>query len=99
MRVARTGPIPFTSSSRVPCAANRSVTIIDAQAEGAIDPDEDPSQLAFEVEAALFLANAQYIVTRTTEPIDHARRTIDRRLAGAATTPRRRQRGPVNADG
>jgi hypothetical protein len=46
----------------------------------------DPGgQLAFEVEAALFLANAQYIVTRTTQPIDQARRAIDRRLAGAAT--------------
>jgi hypothetical protein len=40
-------------------------TIRDAQAEGAIDPAEDPGQLAFEVEAALFLANAQYVVTRT----------------------------------
>jgi AcrR family transcriptional regulator len=56
--------------------------IRDAQAEGGVDPDEDPGQLAFEIEAALFLANAQYIVVRTDEPIQRARRAIDRRLSG-----------------
>jgi hypothetical protein len=56
----------------------------DAQAEGAIDAAEDPAQIAFEVEAALLLANAQYVVTRTSEPIERARRAVDRRLAAAA---------------
>jgi AcrR family transcriptional regulator len=60
-------------------------TVREAQAEGAIDAGEDPAQLAFEVEAALFLANAQYVVTRTAQPIEHARRAIDRRLATAVT--------------
>jgi AcrR family transcriptional regulator len=64
----------------------------DAQAEGAIDPAEDPAQIAFEVEAALLLANAQYVVTRTPEPIERARRAIDRRLA-AAGVPALRRRG------
>jgi AcrR family transcriptional regulator len=57
----------------------------DAQADGAIDPAEDPAQIAFEVEAALLLANAQYIVTRTPEPVQRARRAIERRLAAAGT--------------
>ncbi len=57
----------------------------EAQAEGSLDPAEDPGQLAFEVEAALFLANAQYVIARTGEPIDRARRSIERRLALAAT--------------
>lgn len=59
----------------------------DAQAEGAIDPAEDASQLGFEVEAALLLANLQYVVARTPEPLERARRAIDRRLAvaGAST--------------
>jgi AcrR family transcriptional regulator len=57
----------------------------EAQAEGSIDPDEDPAQIAFEVEAALFLANAQHAVTRSQEPIDRARRAIDRRLDAART--------------
>ena len=56
----------------------------DAQADGAIDAAEDPAQIAFEIEAALLLANAQYIVSRTPEPIERARRAIDRRLAGAS---------------
>lgn len=60
--------------------------IRDAQAEGALDQSEDPGQLAFEAEAALFLANAQFVVVRTSEPIERARRAIDRRLA-AATAP------------
>jgi len=61
-------------------------TVLEAQAEGAIDPEEDPAQLAFEVEAALFLANAQYVVTRTSQPIEHARRAIELRLATALTS-------------
>jgi AcrR family transcriptional regulator len=56
----------------------------DAQAEGAIDPAEDPAQIAFEAEAALLLANAQYVVTRAPEPIERARRAVERRLAAAA---------------
>jgi AcrR family transcriptional regulator len=52
----------------------------DAQEEGAIDPEEDAAQLAFEIEAALFLANGQFVVVRTSEPIERARRTIERRL-------------------
>ena len=61
----------------------------EAQTEGGIDAEEDPAQLTFEIEAALLLANAQYTVTRTPEPIERARRAIDRRLASAA--PRRRR--------
>jgi malonyl CoA-acyl carrier protein transacylase len=56
----------------------------DAQAEGAIDSAEDAGQLAFEIEAALLLANAQFVVARTPEPIERARRAIERRLAAAA---------------
>ena len=57
----------------------------DAQTEGAIDRDEDAAQLAFEIEAALLLANAQYVVARTSEPIQRARRAIERRLRSAAS--------------
>jgi AcrR family transcriptional regulator len=51
-----------------------------AQAEGAIDPAEDPAQLTFEIEAALFLANTQYVVAREAAPLERARRAIERRL-------------------
>ena len=56
----------------------------DAQAEGAIDPSEDPEQLAFELDAYLLLANAQFVVSRESTPIDRARRALERRLAAAA---------------
>jgi AcrR family transcriptional regulator len=56
----------------------------DAQVEGEIDLAEDAGQIAFEVEAALFLANAQFVVVRTSEPLERARTAIERRLAAAA---------------
>jgi hypothetical protein len=52
----------------------------DAQAQGAIDPADDAAQITFEIEAALLLANAQYVVLRTPEPIERARRAIARLL-------------------
>jgi len=61
----------------------------DAQAEGAIDPAEDAAQLTFEIEAALFLANEQHVVARTREPIQRARRAIERRIESAASESRR----------
>ena len=56
----------------------------DGQAEGAIDPSEDPEQLAFEIDSFLLLANAQYVVVRDPAPLDRARRAVERRLAAAA---------------
>jgi hypothetical protein len=44
---------------------------------------EDPAQLVFEIEAAILLANAQYVVLRTSEPIVRARRSVERRLTAA----------------
>jgi AcrR family transcriptional regulator len=60
--------------------------IHDAQAEGAIDPSEDAQQLAFELDAYLLLANAQYVVSRESTPTNRARRAIERRLTAAAVT-------------
>jgi AcrR family transcriptional regulator len=56
----------------------------DAQSEGAIDPNEDPEQLVFEIEAAILLANEQYVVVRSSEPIERARRALERRLPRAS---------------
>jgi AcrR family transcriptional regulator len=66
--------------------------IHEAQTEGALDPTEDAGQLAFEIEAALFLANAQYVVARTPQPIERARNAIERRLASATTRTTARSR-------
>ena len=57
--------------------------IRDAQREGAIDPAEDAGQLAFELESALLLANTQFVVAQSPEPIERARRAIERRLEAA----------------
>ena len=59
----------------------------DAQAEGAIDPSEDTEQLAFELDAYLLLANAQFVVSQESTPIDRARRALERRLTAAAPAP------------
>ena len=55
----------------------------DAQAEGVIDPSEDPAQLAFELNAYLLLANAQFVATGERLPLERARHALDRRLAAA----------------
>jgi AcrR family transcriptional regulator len=59
----------------------------EAQAEGTLDPDEDPAQLAFEIEAALFFGNTGFVVSRASDAIERARRTIDRRLAAITLEP------------
>jgi AcrR family transcriptional regulator len=56
----------------------------DAQAEGAIDLWEDPEQLVFELHAYLILANAEFVISRESTPIDRARRALERRLTAAA---------------
>jgi len=59
-------------------------TIRQAKREGSIKPDEDPRQLAFELESSLFLANTQFTVEQSRAPIKRARRAVDRRLKEAA---------------
>jgi len=58
--------------------------VSDAQAEGALDPSGDSTQLAFELDAYLLLANAQFVISGDPAPIDRARRAIEYRLAAAA---------------
>lgn len=55
--------------------------IREAQQEGAIDSAEDVEQLAFEIDAYMLLANAQFVISRESAPIDRARRALERRLA------------------
>jgi AcrR family transcriptional regulator len=52
-----------------------------AQDEGAIEASEDVEQLAFEIDAYLLLANAAFVISGDSVPLDRARRAIDRRLA------------------
>jgi len=52
-----------------------------AQEEGAVDASEETEQLAFEIDAYLLLANAAFVISGDSAPLDRARRAIDRRLA------------------
>jgi AcrR family transcriptional regulator len=55
-------------------------TISDAQARGEIDPEADPEQLAFEIDALLHGANAGFLLSGDREPLERARRAIRDRL-------------------
>jgi hypothetical protein len=56
----------------------------EARDAGEIDASEEPGQLAFEVDAFMLLANAQFAVSQQPQPLERARIAIDRRLAIAA---------------
>ena len=60
-------------------------TVRDAQSEGTIDRTEDPGQLAFDLNAYLLLANAQFVANRATTPIERARHALQHRLTQATT--------------
>jgi len=56
----------------------------EARDAGELDASEEPGQLAFEVDAFMLLANAQFAVSQHPQPLERARIAIDRRLALAA---------------
>jgi AcrR family transcriptional regulator len=60
-------------------------TVQEAQAEGDLDPAVDPAQLAFDVEALLYLANTLFVVVGGLEPIERARASLERRFREVAT--------------
>ena len=55
----------------------------DAQGEGLLDPEVDAAQLAFELDAYLMLANAQFVAGGEPASLDRARRAIAERLERA----------------
>lgn len=54
--------------------------VAESQAENALDPAADAAQIAFELNAYLLLANANYVATGDPAALDRARRAIDRLL-------------------
>jgi AcrR family transcriptional regulator len=54
--------------------------VSDAQAEGLLDPGVEAAQLAFEVNAYLLLANADFVANGSPEALARARRAIADRL-------------------
>jgi hypothetical protein len=54
---------------------------VAAQKEGTISPDEDPVQLAYELEGAMMLANNLFVLTNDPATLERGRRAIRRLLA------------------
>ena len=71
--------------------------VVDAQAEGDIDPAEDPDQLTFEIDAYLLMANANFVVSRDRGATDRGRRAVEARLALAAPRSSRRGRASTGS--
>jgi AcrR family transcriptional regulator len=65
-------------------AGHLETAVRQAQAEGAVNPAEDPEQLAFEIDAYLSLANAQFALSQESAPLDRARGAVDDRIKAAA---------------
>ena len=55
--------------------------VLAAQKEGSLSPLEDPTQLAYELEAAMMLANNLYVLTNDPATLERGRRAIRRLLA------------------
>ena len=68
-------------------ARHLETAVRDAQDEGAIDAAEDAHELAFELDAYLLLANAQFVISQEPTPIHQARRALQHRLAAASPAP------------
>ena len=83
---AREGPVRERAAQFMVDWMQRLTSAIrDAQAAGEIRSSEDPDQLAFELEALLLLANAQFVLANDPAPIERARVASARRLAAAAS--------------
>jgi AcrR family transcriptional regulator len=56
----------------------------EAQDEGSVESDEDPTQIAFELDAYLLLANAQYVANGDPRALERARAAVARLLRSTA---------------
>ena len=54
--------------------------LVRAHETGLIDADEDPRQLAFEINAYLLMGNMNFVLRDNAEPLQRARRAISHRL-------------------
>jgi AcrR family transcriptional regulator len=66
------------------------------QAAGELDPDADPAQIAFELNAYMVLGNMQFVATADPSALDRVRRAVDNRLAMLAPHGKAGPGGPIN---
>jgi AcrR family transcriptional regulator len=57
-----------------------------AQTAGELDPDADPSQIAFELNAFMVLGNMQFVASADPAALERVRRAVDARLVALAVT-------------
>lgn len=57
--------------------------VVAAQEQGDLDPDADPDQLVFEIEAALMMANNLWVFSEEPDVFNRARLAISSRIASA----------------
>jgi len=57
--------------------------VVAAQEQGDLDPNADPDQLVFEIEAALMMANALWVLSEDPKVFERARTAISSRIASA----------------
>jgi Tetracyclin repressor-like, C-terminal domain len=55
-----------------------------AQAAGELDPDADPAQIAFELNAYMVLGNMQFVAAADPAALARVRRAVDARLDALA---------------
>jgi hypothetical protein len=80
----RPGPVRGGAVQVLDEFARQLVTAVrQARAEGVIDPAEEADQLAFELDAFLSLANAQFALSQQSAPIDRARLAVEERISAA----------------
>jgi AcrR family transcriptional regulator len=72
-------------------SAELETAVGEAQEEGTLDTSESPDQIAFELDAYLLLANAQFVATADPTTLVRARHAIDRVLGLGGERP---ERGP-----
>jgi AcrR family transcriptional regulator len=78
-----THPVPVRDAALATVAswfAELEAAVEDAQRAGTLETHEPPEQIAFELNAYLLLANAQFVATSDPQVLDRARRAIDRLL-------------------
>ena len=101
-RAAASSPRSLRSSARAPASQGGDrpcydewlglfeQLIVDAKGRGQLAADVDPVQLAFELDAILYGANALFVLKDDPRAFDRARTAIRERLDASRLTPRSR---------
>jgi AcrR family transcriptional regulator len=71
--------------------------VVAGQKGAEIDPSLDPAQLAFELDAYMFLANTQFVASRDEKALRRAHDAVESRLAAARPSARQLKPPPTRS--